>query len=149
MLGTEKIKTPGTSGVLKIYFLQKSLTRDLTFPGSGYKLFSPSVSFVVRVLNGWVLHEIGSWGIQHSSYPAVKGQLAASNGIDYHTCRVRRVFYRKPKFKVHRHISKELAFHSQEADLVVFLPGYVVAGSNVNIIVLKFPRKHRLDSLCL
>jgi len=68
-------------------------------------------------------HQDAVWGMFHKVYRGqikdlvffvIKCQLAATNGVYYHTCGIRRIHNKKTEFKVHSHFSKEFSLYPQD-----------------------------------
>ena len=92
-----------------------------------------------------MLREIGRWGMQHTADTAIKRKLAATDGVDRHAGGVWRIFDRKFHIHFHRHIAQEPAFYANKCNLVIELPGHVIARPNVYILVRQALADHGLD----
>ena len=96
-----------------------------------------------------MLHSISGYGQKRPSHLSVFGQLADPYGINGASCAVGRVLHREAQLEINGHISKDPAFHSQEADLVIFLPGHIVGWADVYIIIVEGHIQNRLHSFRL
>src|SRR3982750_2219715 len=91
-------------------------------------------SLVVGELARRVLAECRSGGVHGSGEAAVERQARTTDEIDHHSSAVGRILDRQAKLQVHRHAAEQLAFHPEEADLVVVLPGNIVAWADVDVV---------------
>ena len=73
--------------------------------------------------------------MQYATDPAIECQFAATDRVNCHTSRVRGILDGKFDIDLHRHIAEEPSFHSNKGDLVVELPGHVIARPNVDIFL--------------
>ena len=83
--------------------------------------------------------------MQHAALAAIQGELAATDGIDGHPGRVGRIFDGKFHIHFHRHIAKKFALYPDETNLIVALPGNIIARPDVDIIVRETLTQDRLD----
>ena len=91
-----------------------------------------------------MLAEVCRWTDQGPAFTALQRDFAATDRIHHAGGRVRAVFHRQAQFQVHGNIAPLVAFQTQEAQLVVLLPGNIVRGANVDILVLKTGGQHGL-----
>jgi hypothetical protein len=95
-----------------------------------------------------VFHRIGRDGGERAGNLSFAGNLAASDRIDGHSTAIRRILHREPQLKVQRDFSKPPSFHSEEADLIVILPGDIIGRADVNILWLQWDGQLGLNRLC-
>src|SRR5437879_2281417 len=69
-----------------------------------------------------MLHRVRGAGIERTTDLAVAGELEASDGVDHHTARARRVLHRHPQLELDRNPGEALALDAQEPDLLDVLP---------------------------
>src|SRR6266498_3042381 len=99
------------------------------------ELLDAAIRFVVGHLNRGMFGEIRRGRMQHAANAAIKRKLATADCIDRHAGGVWRIFDGKFHIDFHGHIAEEPAFHSDKSNLVIELPGYVIARADVNIFV--------------
>src|SRR5688572_2292343 len=114
-----------------------------------YEPLQRLVGLVVGALHRRVLAEIGRRRVDRAGETAVLGDLGAADHVDRHSGRIGAVLDRQAKLEVHRHASEHRAFHPQEADLVVVLPGDVIGRPDMDVLVVDPALGDRLDRLGL
>src|SRR3990170_8968043 len=92
------------------------------------ELLGEDARLLVRELLWWRLHEVGAGARQRSRHAAVKGQLAAADGIDDDASGVGAVPDLQLRLQVQRHLTEARALHPDVAPLAVLQPGDVIAG---------------------
>src|SRR4051812_7596712 len=90
-------------------------------------------SLVIGHLSRRMLAECRSWSVNGSCHAPIERQPCAADEVDCNTSAVRRVLNGKTKFEIHGHPAEQLPLHPEEADLVVVLPRYVVAGTDMDV----------------
>ena len=83
--------------------------------------------------------------MQHAADAAIERKLAATDGVDRHAGGVWRIFDGKFHIDFHRHIAEEPAFYANKSNLVIELPGHVIARPDVYIFVRQALADHGLD----
>jgi hypothetical protein len=86
---------------------------------------------------------------QRAADAALERDLAAAHGVEHHGGRVRAVLDRQAQLEVHRHPAEQLAFHAQEAQLVVVEPRDVVARADVDVVLAERLGEARLHGVGL
>ena len=66
----------------------------------------------------------------------VQRRLGTPNAVNGYAGRIGRVLHRQAHFQVYGHVAKEFALHAHEADLVVILPRHVVAGTDMDVVII-------------
>ena len=82
-----------------------------------------------------MLHHVGRSRFQRTPDPTVESELGASDRVDDDACRVGRVFDAESRLQVHGDVAEALPLDPQEAHLVVLLPGDVVGGTDVDLVI--------------
>src|SRR5690606_16167946 len=108
--------------------LSRNAQRDRC--GEGFDFLK---GLTVRHLARRMLAEVRGRRLQNAALLALQGQFGAADHIDGDTGRVGRIFHRKSQLQIHGHVAEERAFHAQEADLVVLLPGDVVRRTHMDV----------------
>src|SRR5438093_1532895 len=75
---------------------------------------------------------------------AVARELAATDRVDRHACRVRTVLDGQPRLEFDFRAAESLAFDAQKTDFVVLLPWHVVARADVDVVAVHALREVRL-----
>src|SRR5262249_51061781 len=83
---------------------------------------------IVRNLLGWVLHQMGRPAQQRTADASITRHATAADGVDHASRRVGAVLHREPELDLDGRVPEAASLHAEEADLVVALPGHVVAG---------------------
>jgi len=86
-------------------------------------------------------------GSEEAPLTSVQGQFGTADGIDNHTGRVGGILNRQPKLQIHGHITEQLALHADETNLVVVLPGHIITGADMNVLVYQALRRYGLHGL--
>ncbi len=73
--------------------------------------------------------------MQCATDAAIERKFATTDGIDRYAGRVWRIFDGKFHIDFHRHVAEESAFHADKSNLVIELPGHVIARANMDIFV--------------
>src|SRR3990172_13038240 len=119
------------------HILPRTRARPLGRRGSAVaaldELLGEDARLLVRELLGRRLHEVGTGARQRSRHAAVKGQLAAADGIDDDAGGVRAVPDLQLGLQVQRHLAEARALHPDVAPLAVLQPGDVIAGADVDV----------------
>jgi hypothetical protein len=102
---------------------------------------------VVAVLPRRVFHEEGGGGDQNAAFAPDERQLATADGIDDHPGGFGGILHGETYLQVHWYVSEYLAFHANKANFVVFLPGDIIAGADMDILIGQALRSNRLDGL--
>src|SRR5438128_2395912 len=105
------------------------------FAVAANELFDAAMGFVVGHLDGRMLGEKRGGRMQDAADAAIESDLATADGVDGDAGRVWRIFHGKARFNLHGHIAEEAALDSDEGDLVVELPGHIVARANMNVFI--------------
>src|SRR6185369_6450210 len=104
----------------------------LPFDLSPQELLDPLLREVVGELLGRVLHQIGRDADQRAADAAVTRHAAAADRVDDAAPGVGAVLDREPQLELDRRVAEAAALHAHERDLVVALPGDVVARADVD-----------------
>ena len=96
-----------------------------------------------------MLHEVGRDAHQRTAESPIARDAAAANGVDHDARGVGTVFDREPQLELERGVAEAAPFHAEEADLVVALPGDVVARTDVDHRRRQGAREHALHRLRL
>ena len=82
-----------------------------------------------------MLAEISRRSKKDPALSSVQRQLCTTYGVDNDSGGIRRILHGKPKLNIHGYVTKEFAFHSNETDFVILLPGHVIAGTHMDVFV--------------
>src|SRR5579875_2314799 len=99
------------------------------------ELFHAVARQVIDQLARRMLHRISRDRIQWTADLAIARQLGTANHVDDNATRIGRILYRHAQLKLDRHSPKTLTLDSEEDHLVVALPGHVVRGTDMNVVV--------------
>ena len=113
------------------------------------KLLNATISFVVRHLHWRMFGEKGRRGMEDAADSTIERQFATTDRVNCYPGRIRGIFDGKLDIQLHGHIAEEPAFGTDKGNLVIELPGHVIAGADVDIFVGQTFAHHRLDSFGL
>src|SRR5215207_8258301 len=91
--------------------------------------------FLVAVLDGRTLHEVGGRAEQRTADAAVLGDLAAAEGVDDYASRVGGVPYLELEFDVEGYVAEVAALDADVSPLAVVEPRHMVARADVDVVV--------------
>src|SRR5205823_1817879 len=104
---------------------------------------------IVGQLTRRVLHQVRGHAEQRAADLALPRHAAAANGVDHAAGGVGAVLDREAELELERRVGEAAALHAQEADLVVALPGDVVARPDVDAGARQRAGEHALHRLGL
>src|SRR3989442_5989270 len=96
--------------------------------------FNQDAGFSIWHWLSWVFHGVASDGSQRAADAAIPSQLTAANHIDSYPGRVWRIFHCQPCRDLDWDFAEEPTFEPQEADLLILLPGDIVAGTDMHLV---------------
>ena len=105
------------------------------FPLAADELLNTAVSFVIGHLDRGMLGKISGRRTQNTANAAIQPELTTADGIDRNSGGVGRVLNRKLEVQLHRHVAKKATLDPNKGDLVITLPGHVVARADMDILI--------------
>src|SRR3982751_3292265 len=96
-----------------------------------------------------MLAEGGRSGVDRPGDAAVPGEPGAADEVDRNAGAVRGILHRQAKLEVHGYAAEQLAFHAQEADLVVVLPRDIIGRTDMDVLRVELVLGDRLHRLGL
>src|SRR5216683_5342993 len=109
----------------------------------------PLLGEIVGQLVRGVLHQVGGHAEEGATDLPISRHAAAADGVDHAARGVGAVLDREPELELDGRVGEAAALHAEETDLVVALPGDVVARTDVDAVARERGGEHALHRLGL